>query len=157
MLVPRTSTWWNRLSVVRSSALGVCFLVMTVGTIGPAKAQGRSSEVAACPCSYEQIAFEAADTNDDSLVSEAEFARDAAAGFSSLDKDGSLTLRPEELGPHDSAQFSRIDIDGDGALTFSEVMTNKVRALQEGDKNKDGGLSFDEMVQSVEADEGTVQ
>ncbi len=34
------------------------------------------------PLSYERFAFEAADTNGDGLISEAELARDAAAGFS---------------------------------------------------------------------------
>lgn len=154
MLVPGSSTRGNRSSVVANSVFGFCLVLMTAATAGPAAAQDTPPGVAPCPCSYEQIAFEAADTNDDGLVSEAELGRDAAAGFSSLDRDGSLTLRPDELGPHDPAEFSRIDTDGDGVLTFSEVMANKVRALQEGDKNEDGGLSFDEMVQSVEADEG---
>ncbi|HEX2526370.1 MAG TPA: hypothetical protein VHL31_08715 [Geminicoccus sp.] len=139
------------------SVVRLCFLIMAAGTSGSAAAQDGLPGVAPCPCSYERIAFEAADTNDDNLVSEAEFGRDAAAGFSTLDKDGSLTLRPEELGPHDPARFSRIDTNGDGVLTFSEVMANKIRALEEGDKNKDDGLSFEEMVQSVEADEGIGQ
>jgi Ca2+-binding EF-hand superfamily protein len=156
MLVLRTSTWGMKIPVAWISILNLCFIAaMTVGTIESAVAQqDDSAEAVACPCSYERIAFEAADTNDDGLVSEAEFARDAATGFSTLDKDGSLTLTPEELGPHDPAKFSRLDANGNGALTFSEVMANKIRALQEGDKNRDGGLSFEEMMESVEAEEG---
>ena len=81
-------------------------------------------------------------------------ARDAAAGFSSLDKDGSGTLTRKELGPHDPAKFSRIDTNGDGVLTFSEVMVNKTRAFAAGDKNDDGGLSFEEMVDAASIDQG---
>jgi EF hand len=75
---------------------------MAVGTIGPALAQG-DAEIA--PGMAERFAFEAADTNGDGFVSEAELARDAAAGFSGLDRDRSETLTPQELGPHDSAMF----------------------------------------------------
>lgn len=158
MLVPRTSTRGKNILAALSSVSSLCFLLVAAGMFNPAAAQQDGLPgVAACPCSYEQIAFEAADTNDDGLVSEAELGRDAAAGFSSLDKDGSRTLKPDELGPHDPAEFARIDTDGDGVLTFPEVMANKTRALQAGDKNEDGGLSFDEMVESVEADLGTRQ
>ena len=52
--------------------------------------------------SIEEIAFIAADTDGDGVVTEAEMARDAARGFATLDKDGSGTLTPEELGPHDA-------------------------------------------------------
>jgi hypothetical protein len=55
-------------------------------------------------------------------VSEGELARDAATGFSALDKDCNEKLTPQELGPHNSAWFSRVDLNGDGVLTFSEVM-----------------------------------
>ena len=102
----------------------------------------------------EQIAFIAADTDGDGVVSEAELARDAARGFATLDKDGSETLTAEELGPHDAAQFTRVDADGDGVLTFDEVMANKMRALKEGDTDGDGGLSFEEMVIIVEKETG---
>jgi hypothetical protein len=124
-------------------------VAMTLGATGTAVAQQADS---AAPGFYERLAFDAADTDGDGLVSEAELARDAAAGFSGLDQDRSETLTPQELGPHDPAMFSRIDTDGDGVLTFSEVMTNKTRAFEEGDKNKDDGLSFQEMVDEVEAD-----
>ncbi|MFL5336251.1 MAG: EF-hand domain-containing protein [Geminicoccaceae bacterium] len=102
----------------------------------------------------EEIAFFAADTDGDGLVSEAELARDTARGFATLDKDGSRTLKPEELGPHDAAQFKRVDTNGDGVLTFKEVMVNKSRAFKEGDKNQDGALSFEEMVGIVEIEIG---
>jgi Ca2+-binding EF-hand superfamily protein len=102
----------------------------------------------------ERFAFEAADSDGDGVVSEAELARDAARGFAALDKDGSGTLTPGELAPHDSALFARVDANGDGALTFMEVMTNKTRALKAGDENGDGGLSFEEMVAIVETEMG---
>ena len=122
-------------------------VVMTVGTIGMAVAQEANG--GAAPDVYERLAFDAADTDGDGFVSEAELARDAAAGFSGLDSDRSETLTPEELGPHDPALFSRVDANGDGVLTFQEVMINKTRGFEDGDKNQDGLLSFEEMVDEV--------
>ena len=104
--------------------------------------------------SAEEIAFMAADTDGDGVVSEAELARDAAHGFATLDKNGDGKLSPEELGPHDPALFKRVDADGDGMLTFTEVMANKSRAFEAGDANQDGGLSFEEMVEVVESEVG---
>jgi Ca2+-binding EF-hand superfamily protein len=104
--------------------------------------------------SAEEIAFMAADTDGDGVVSEAELARDAARGFATLDKDGDGKLSPDELGPHDAALFRRVDADGDGMLTFEEVMANKSRAFRQGDKDQDGGLSFEEMVTIVESEVG---
>lgn len=104
--------------------------------------------------SIEEIAFIAADTDGNGIITEAEMARDAARGFATLDKDGSGTLTPEELGPHDPAQFKRVDTNGDGVLSFDEVMANKLRALKAGDTDGDGGLSFDEMVRIVEKETG---
>jgi Ca2+-binding EF-hand superfamily protein len=101
---------------------------------------------------YEMWAFEAADTDGDSLVSEGEFARDAAAAFAGLDanRDGKLT--PQELGPHDARLFKRIDADADGFLTFNEIMTYKIKAFRAADKDGDGKLSFDEMVSAVKGE-----
>ena len=133
-----------------------CFgIAITVATIGTTLAQQATG--GAAPGSYERFAFDAADTDGDGLVSEAEFARDAAAGFSGLDVDRSGTLTPEELGPHDPAMFARADADGDGVLSFSEIMDHKIRAFEQGDENGDGGLSFDEMVQSVRIELGVQQ
>lgn len=54
----------------------VCFVVATtVGTIGPAFAQ--QAERAAAPGVYERLAFDAADTDGNGFVSEAELARAA--------------------------------------------------------------------------------
>ncbi len=100
---------------------------------------------------YEHVAFDAADTNGDSLVDEAEFARDAAAGFAGLDRNHDGKLTPAELGPHDPKQFSRVDANNDGVLKFPEVMTFKMKAFKAADKNGDGALSFEEMVESVKA------
>jgi EF hand len=47
---------------------------------------------------YEQLAFEAADTDGNNLVSEGEFVRDAAAAFSGLDQNHDGKLTPSELG-----------------------------------------------------------
>lgn len=103
--------------------------------------------------SYEELAFEAADTDGNNLVSEGEFVRDAAAGFSGLDRNRDGKLTPEELGPHDPERFARVDADSDGMLTFSEVMTYKMRAFRAADKNNDDALSFDEIVESVRAEQ----
>jgi Ca2+-binding EF-hand superfamily protein len=144
-------------SRLRRTALAVapsiCLAVaVAVGTIGPALGQQGDPEIS--PGMAERFAFDAADTNGDGFVSEGELARDAAVGFSTLDKDRSETLTPQELGPHDPAAFARVDRNGDGVLTFSEVMTNKTRGFEDGDKNHDGLLSFEEMVDEVKAEEG---
>ena len=58
-------------------------VAMILGAIGPAAAQADPSIP---PDAAERVAFDAADTNDDGYVSEGELARDAAAGFSGLDR-----------------------------------------------------------------------
>lgn len=103
---------------------------------------------------YEKLAFEAADTDGNNLVSEGEFARDAAAAFAGLDFDRDGKLTAAELGPHDAKRFARIDANGDGFLTFIEVMNFKMKAFRAADANKDDALSFDEMVSSVTAEVG---
>lgn len=141
------------LAVASARALSVGLAVAAaVGTIGPALAQQGDPEIP--PGMAERFAFDAADTNGDGFVSEGELARDAAVGFSALDKDRSETLTPEELGPHDPAQFVRVDRNGDGVLTFIEVMLNKTQGFEDGDKNHDGLLTFEEMVDEVKAEEG---
>ncbi|MFO1152084.1 MAG: EF-hand domain-containing protein [Rhodospirillales bacterium] len=102
---------------------------------------------------YQQFAFEAADTDGNNLVSEAEFVRDAAVAFSDLDTNHDGKLTPQELGTHDSSKFARIDANNDGVLTFSEIMTFKMKAFREADTNYDDALSYDEMVKSVMAEE----
>jgi Ca2+-binding EF-hand superfamily protein len=126
---------------------GYLAVAVTLGAIGTGVAQPADDAMA--PGFYERFAFEAADTDGDGFVSEAELARDAAAGFSGLDTDRSETLTADELGPHDPALFSRVDANGDGVLTFQEVMINKTRGFEDGDKNHDGRLSFEEMVDEV--------
>jgi Ca2+-binding EF-hand superfamily protein len=139
----------SRPSFMPSACLAVA---VTLGVIGTAAAQQDENELT--PGFYERLAFDAADTDGDGLVSEAELARDAAAGFSGLDVDRSGTLTPEELGPHDPAMFARVDADGDGVLTFSEVMLHKTQGFADADANQDGKLSFEEMVDGVEAELG---
>jgi Ca2+-binding EF-hand superfamily protein len=142
----------SRCSAVRLSVpLAALAAVLLVGPIDPTLAQQAGGEP---EYSFEAVAFDAADTDGDGVVSEAELARDAAHGFAALDKDGSGTLTPQELAPHDPALFSKVDTNRDGLLTFKEVMTNKLRAFKAGDKNHDGGLSFEEMVEIVEIETG---
>ena len=141
-------------AIVQTLSLGVAMLAGSAGAALAQQAAGPAMPMGEPELTYEQIAFDAADTNGDGLVSEGELARDAAVGFATLDKDGSMTLTPAELGPHDPALFARIDTNHDGVLSFTEVMVNKTRAFKEGDKNKDGGLSFEEMVEIVELEQG---
>ncbi len=101
---------------------------------------------------FQKVAFDAADTDGDNLISEGEFVRDAAAAFAGLDANRDRKLTPKELGPHDPAQFKKVDANGDGVLTFKEVMTFKMKAFKAGDKSGDGKLSYEEMVESVKAE-----
>lgn len=103
---------------------------------------------------YEELAFEAADTNADNLISVGEFARDAAAAFSGLDRNHDGKLTPSELEYNDPKLFAKVDANGDGVLTFDEVMAYKMKAFDAADKNGDGFLSFDEMVDEVNAELG---
>ena len=98
-------------------------LAIAAGAAGHAWAQAAAPEPDVTYTS-EEIAFFAADTDGDGLVSEAELARDAARGFATLDKDGSRTLKPEELGPHDAAQFKQIDTNGDTASSIIQAQVN---------------------------------
>lgn len=134
----------------RLRPLACLAVAMAFGAIGTAAAQQGEGEMT--PGVYERLAFDAADTDGDGLVSEAELARDAAAGFSGLDRDRSGTLTPEELGPHDPALFERVDANGDGVLSFSEVMMHKTEGLAQADRNRDGKLSFEEMVDGARAE-----
>jgi len=102
---------------------------------------------------YEQMSFEAADTDGNNLISEGEFVRDAAAGFAGLDSNHDGKLTPAELGNPDPRKFARVDANGDGFLTFTEVMTYKMKAFKAADTDGDGGLSFQEIVASVTAEE----
>ena len=142
--VRRRSRTVSRLSFGPSACLAAA---IALGLVGTAVAQQADDSLE--PGFYERFAFDAADTDGDGFVSEAELARDAAAGFSGLDTDRSETLTPDELGPHDPALFSRVDANGDGVLTFQEVMINKTGGFEDGDKNHDGLLSFEEMVDEV--------
>lgn len=108
----------------------------------------------ALPPTVEGLAFDAADSDGDGRISEAELARDAAAGFTGLDADGDGVLSPDELGPHDAAAFDRVDTDGDGVLSFDEVMENKLRGLKAADSDGDGALSFEEMRSGAAAEQG---
>lgn len=131
-----------------ASAAALAF-VLAAAPSAMAQRSGLSSAL-----EQERMAFEIADTDGDMLISPGEFARDAAAGFSSLDTDGSGTLTPAELGAHDPAAFARIDTNDDGVLTFEEVMTYKMKAFEAADTDGDGQLSFDEMVKAAEKQVG---
>ncbi len=73
-----------------------------------------------------RIGFEAADTDGDGRLDEAEIAADTAAAFSALDADGDYRLDQDEVGAIGPARFQAIDDDGDGKLTFNEVMNDKL-------------------------------
>ena len=137
--------------MLRTSWRALAACVAAAAALGWADAGAQSAD----ELSAEEIAFMAADTDGDGEVSLAELARDAARGFATLDKDGSGTLTPEELGSHDDALFRRVDANGDSKLAFDEVMANKARAFQAGDKDKDGGLSFQEMESEAAAEVGS--
>jgi Ca2+-binding EF-hand superfamily protein len=115
----------------------------------PAAAQLEAIDGDLPPLFRERLAFDMADTDNDGLVSEAEFARDAIVAFTSLDRDGKGHLTPEDLGDHDPALFARVDADGDGVLSFDEVMTFKMDAFAAADADGDGYLTFDEMMESA--------
>jgi Ca2+-binding EF-hand superfamily protein len=129
---------------------GVAAALALLLTADPATAQLDDG----LPMSAEGFAFDAADTDGDGLIGEAELARDAAAGFVGVDADADGRLTPDELGDHDPAAFERVDADGDGALSFSEVMDNKLRGLEAADQDGDGALSFDEMMSGAAAEQG---
>lgn len=135
-----------------ATALGIVLSAVTA--VSPSLAQQQPSAGEGSRAAEEDFAFDAADTDGDDKISEAELARDAAAGFSGLDADRSGTLTPDELEAHDPARFARVDKNGDGRLSFSEVMAHKSRALKEADKDKDGYLSFKEMRDAVAAEAG---
>ncbi len=140
----------------RRYPLALCLgLAMAAWSAGGALAQqgkGDPDDPMDLGPAFQKVAFDAADTDGDGLVSEAEFARDAAAAFAGLDANRDRKLTPAELGPHDPAQFKKVDANGDGVLTFKEVMTFKMRAFKAGDESGDGKLSYDEMVESVKAE-----
>ena len=132
--------------------LSACFTILTASwTTSDARAQ-QLPDPMDFGVAYEELAFEAADTDGNNLIGEGEFVRDAAAGFSGLDRNRDGKLTPEELDNPDPAKFARIDANGDGVLTFNEVMTYKMKAFRAADKNNDDALSFDEIVESVKAE-----
>jgi hypothetical protein len=91
------------------------------------------------------LAFFAADTDHDGLLTKPEIARDTAAAFAALDADMDGVLTRGELAPHDGARFAQIDLDADGRLTFVEVVTAKFEDLSAIDRDRDGRLSTDEI------------
>jgi hypothetical protein len=137
--------WWA--TTLTASACGLV-------AIGAAMAQ--SSDDTLTPLVQERLAFTAADTNGDNAISEAELARDAAAGFSGLDRDRSETLTPEELGPYEPALFGRVDRNGDGVLSFGEIIVHKVGGFEKADVDGDGQVSFDEMVDEAKSELGVM-
>jgi hypothetical protein len=156
-LVTSHETRPRRRAVAISPRLAPAVCVAVAMGLGASQAAAQPADLSAEPGFYERLAFDAADTDGDGLVSEAELARDAAAGFSGLDRDRSETLTPEELGPHDPAMFARVDANGDGVLSFSEVMIHKTQAFTGADKDRDGKLSFEEMVDGVKAELGAAR
>ncbi len=124
----------------RRYPLALCFAVaMTAwGASGALAQQGKGDpdDPMDLGPAFQKVAFDAADTDGDGLVSEAEFVRDAAAAFAGLDENRDRKLSPAELGPHDPAQFKKVDANGNGSLTFKEVMTFKMKAFKAGDETR---------------------
>jgi hypothetical protein len=97
---------------------------------------------------YVREAFDAADTNGDGVIDEAEYAADAVSAFAGLDGNGDRILEPGEFdGTVDATLFDQIDGDGDGALSFDEVKAYKMDQFEEADRNGDAALSFDEALE----------
>ena len=89
---PRWRGAISQLSLASSMWIAIA---MVLGSIAPAAAQ---VDPTIPPEMAERFAFDAADSNDDGVVDEAELARDAAVGFSSLDKNRDEKLTPQESG-----------------------------------------------------------
>jgi Ca2+-binding EF-hand superfamily protein len=136
----------------RALFLGFAMAAWSVAGANAEQGKGDPDDPMDLGPAFQKVAFDAADTDGDGLVSEAEFTRDAAAAFAGLDANRDRKLTPAELGLHDSAQFKKVDANGDGVLTFKEVMTFKMKAFEAGDKSGDGKLSYGEMVESVKAE-----
>lgn len=136
----------------RALCLGFAMAAWSVAGVNAQQGKGDPDDPMDLGPAFQKVAFDAADTDGDGLVSEAEFTRDAAAAFAGLDGNRDRKLTPAELGPHDPAQFKQVDANGDGVLTFKEVMTFKMKAFEAGDTTGDGKLSYGEMVESVEAE-----
>ena len=139
----------STLTKLQASALGAAALLLLAD---PAMAQLEAIEGELPPLFREHLAFDVADTDNDGLISEAEFARDAIAGFTALDDEGKGHLTPEDLGEHDPALFARVDADGDGMLSFDELMTFKMEAFAAADEDGDGYLGFDEMLEAARSE-----
>ena len=139
----------STLKRLQTSAIGAAVLLLLAD---PAMAQLEAIEGELPPLFRERLAFDVADTDNDGLVSEAEFARDTIAGFTALDDEGKGHLTPEDLGEHDPALFARVDADGDGMLSFDEVMTFKMEAFEAADQSGDGYLTFDEMLEAARSE-----
>ncbi len=101
-----------------------------------------------------RIGFEAADSDGDGRLDEAEIAADTAAAFSALDANNDYRLEPDEVKPIGTDRFKAMDNDGDGKLTFSEVMDDKLLDIEEADRDGDGALSIDEVRDYEESQPG---
>jgi Ca2+-binding EF-hand superfamily protein len=105
-----------------------------------------------------RAAFDAADTNQDGVIDEAELAGDAVSAFSGQDRNRDNVLEPGEFDKTvDAARFEEIDADGDGRLSFDEVMAYKVDQLDQADQDGDGVLSLNEALEFNSASQGEVR
>jgi Ca2+-binding EF-hand superfamily protein len=130
-----------------SRVLVVIALAGQIVLVAPAMAQ-MEPDVA-------RAAFDAADTNGDGIVDEAELTADAASAFSGLDRNRDNVLERDELDQTvDGTGFDQIDADGDGQLTFDELMAHKLDQMEQADQNADGVLSPDEALDFNAAPQG---
>ena len=133
---------------------GCLAVAIALGAIGTARLKRPISDLA--PGFYERFAFEAADTDGDGFVSEAELARDAAAGFSGLDKDRQRDPDARRSSGRTIRRCSPASIaNGDGVLTFSEVMIHKTQGVRgRRHRTRTACLSFEEMVDEAKSELG---
>ncbi len=94
-----------------------------------------------------RLAFEAADTDGDGRLSEAEVAMDTAAAFAAEDDNGDDHLQPDELQEAGPGDFQALDENNDGKVSFPEVMRDKVEDFEAADSDKDGSLTYEEVRQ----------
>ena len=94
-----------------------------------------------------RLAFEAADTDGDGRLSEAEVTMDTAAAFATEDDNGDDHLQPEELQEAGPGEFQTLDENNDGKISFPEVMRDKVEDFEAADSDNDGSLTYEEVRQ----------
>jgi hypothetical protein len=88
--------------------------------------------------------FGKADTNNDGIITKAEFLADVDARFATLDanKDGKISKeeRPGGGEGRGGRMMGRADTDGDGAISLAEQRAQATKRFDRVDANKDGKI-----------------